>query len=121
MDRRSLVGYSPWDCRVRHNLATKQQDSCSPISPEEKLQISLVDFAESRGSYLPRDTPLPLPRGAIRNYNELLKSRKIKALTLHLHQCQNTHGITPKYSYCSGNQGGKNPNGSISKLTHINK
>ena len=91
MDRRSLVGYSPWDCRVRHNLATKQQDSCSPISPEEKLQISLVDCAESRGSYLPRDTPLPLPLGARRNYNELFKNRKIKALTLHLSQCQNIH------------------------------
>ena len=43
------------------------QDSYSPISPKEKFQISLVDCAESGGSYLPRDTPLPLPLGATRN------------------------------------------------------
>ena len=26
--QRSLAGYSPWDCRVRHNWATKQQCFC---------------------------------------------------------------------------------------------
>ena len=26
--QRSLVGYSPWGCRVRHDLATKQQQIC---------------------------------------------------------------------------------------------
>ena len=39
MDRRSLVGYSPWGCkRIRHSLATKEQVSRSTVYECEMQQ-----------------------------------------------------------------------------------
>ena len=32
MDKRSLLGYRPWGCRVRHDLVTKQQQKYSIVN-----------------------------------------------------------------------------------------
>ena len=43
--RRGLAGYSPWDCRVRHNLVTKEQQQqlvrkCQPYTCKEQVVVT---------------------------------------------------------------------------------
>jgi len=38
--RRSLAGYSPWGRRVRHHLATKQQQQSKRKHPNTFLQVN---------------------------------------------------------------------------------
>ena len=42
--QRSLVGYSPWGRRVRHNLASKQQQYCKRYQPEMSQRKWIIYF-----------------------------------------------------------------------------
>ena len=39
--QRSLEAYSPWSCRVRHNLATKQQEETTLLSTRNTILSTL--------------------------------------------------------------------------------
>ena len=46
--QRSLMCYSPWDCRVRHNLATEQKQfikSMDKIFKESNISLSIFFFS----------------------------------------------------------------------------
>ena len=59
--QRSLMCYSPWDCRVRHNLATEQKQfikSMDKIFKESNISLSIFFFFTFPGDSVVKNLPV---------------------------------------------------------------